>query len=158
MSCMLALSAALALADSYALPPQDRPQPPAAVSPLAAEPLYADIIGRARALKGDVLALEALPGLKVSPTALGADRIAGWTPRAEALAALDMKGHYDLAARKRDGDLKCILKGVSEDLPRKLAEVKAAKTGADEYSALEELAYLLDDNVGVLTAPPKPPA
>jgi hypothetical protein len=154
MSCALALTAALALADSYAQPHQ----PPAAVSPLASEPLYADIIGRARALKADVAALEALPGLKASPGVLGSDRIAALGPRAEALAALDMKGHYDLEARKRDGDLKCILKGVSEDLPKKLAEVRAAKTGAEEFAALEELAYLLDDNVGVITAPPKPPA
>ena len=158
MSCALALAASLALADSYAMPPQAPPQPSAHASPLTAEPLYADILGRARMLKGEVLALEALPGLKASPTALGGQRIEGLAPQAEALAALDMKGHYDLEARHLDGDLKCILKGVSEDLPRKLAEVRAAHTGADEFSALEELAYLLDDNVGVITAPPKPPA
>jgi hypothetical protein len=156
MPCALAFAASLALADSYALPPQRAPA--AAVSPLMSEPLYADIVGRARALKADVLVLEALPGLKASPGVLAGDRIAALGPRAEALAALDMKGHFDLEARKLDGDLKCILKGVSEDLPRKLAEVRAAKTGAQELSALEELAYLLDDNVGVITAPPKPPA
>lgn len=154
MPCALALAASLALADSYALPREA----PAAVSPLSSEPLYADIIGRAKALKADVATLQALPGLKASPGVLAGDRIAALVPRAEALAALDMKGHFDLEARKRDGDLKCILKGVSEDLPRKLAEVRAAKTGAEELSALGELAYLLDDNIGVISAPPKPPA
>ena len=153
MSCFLALAASLALADSYALPRQA----PAEVSPLASEPLYAEIIGRARALKAEVQALEALPGVKASPGVIAVERIRALAPKAETLAKLDMKGHYDLEARHLDGDLKCILKGVSEDLPRKLAEVEAATTGAQEYAALDELAYLLDDNVGVITAPPKPP-
>jgi hypothetical protein len=154
MPCAIALAASLAMADAYALPQQA----PAALSPLAGEPLYADIIGRARALKREVLALEALPGLKGAPAPIAVARLQALEPKTEALAALDMKGHYDLEARKRDGDLKCILKGVSEDLPKKLAEVRGAHTGADELAALEELAYLLDDNVGVITAPPKPPA
>jgi hypothetical protein len=154
MSCFLALAASLALADSYALPHPT----PAEASPLAAEPLYAEIVGRAQALKTEVQALEALPGLKASPGVIAAQRIGALAPKTETLAKLDMKGHYDLEARHLDGDLKCILKGVSEDLPRKLAEVEAAKTGAQEYAALDELAYLLDDNVGVITAPPKPPA
>jgi hypothetical protein len=154
MSCFLALAASLALADSYALPRQ----PPTTVSPLVSESLYADIIGRARTLKAEVVALEALPGLKASPGVLAAERIHALAPRADALSKLDMKGHYDLEARHLDGDLKCILKGVSQDLPRKLAEVEAARTGAQEYAALDELAYLLDDNIGVITAPPKPPA
>ena len=152
MSCFLALAASLALADSYALPHAA----PTEVSALASEPLYAEIVGRARALKADVEALEALPGLKAAPGVVAADRLRALAPGAEMLAKLDMKGHYDLEARKRDGDLKCILKGVSEDLPRKLAEVQAATTGAQEFAALGELAYLLDDNVGVITAPPKP--
>jgi hypothetical protein len=154
MSCFLALAASFALADSYALPRQ----PPTEVSPLASEPLYAEIVGRAQSLKAEVQALEALPGLKASPGVIAVQRIRALAPRAETLAKLDMKGHYDLEARHLDGDLKCILKGVSEDLPRKLAEVEAATTGAQEYAALDELAYLLDDNVGVITAPPKPPA
>jgi hypothetical protein len=154
MSCALALAASLALADSYALPAK----PPLEISPLLSEPLYAEIVSRARTLKGEVVTLQALPGLKASPTVLGRARLDALAPQAQALAALDMKGHYDLEARKLDGDLKCILKGVSEDLPRKLAEIQAAKTGAQEAAALDELAYLLDDNVGVITAPPKPPA
>jgi hypothetical protein len=157
MSCALALVASLALADSYALPPQDRPAP-TAVSPLLSEPLYADIVGRARTLKDQVVTLQALPGLKASPTVVERSKLDALAAPAQTLAALDMKGHYDLEARKRDGDLKCILKGVSEDLPRRLAELQAARTGAEEAAALEDLAYLLDDNVGVITAPPKPPA
>ena len=159
MSCFLALAASLALADSYALPrPILESRPPAEVSPLASEALYAEIIGQARALKAEVQAIETLPGLKASPGVIAVERIRALAPKTEALAKLDMKGHYDLEARHLDGDLKCILKGVSEDLPRKLAEVEQAKTGAQAYAALDELAYLLDDNVGVITAPPKPPA
>ncbi len=154
MSCFLALAASLALADSYALPHQA----PTEVSPLTTEALYAGIVGQARALKAEVQAIEALPGLKASPGVIAVERIRALAPKTETLARLDMKGHYDLEARHLDGDLKCILKGVSEDLPRKIAEVEQARTGAQEYAALDELAYLLDDNVGVITAPPKPPA
>jgi hypothetical protein len=42
-------------------------------------------------------------------------------------------------------------------LPKKLGAVELAKTGAEEDAALDELRYLLDDNVGVISAPPKPP-
>jgi hypothetical protein len=157
MSCALALVASLALADSYALPPQARPAP-LEVSPLLSEPLYAEIVSRARTLKGEVVALEALPGLKASATVLGREKIESLAAPARTLAALDMKGHYDLEARKGDGDLKCILKGMSEDLPRKFAELEGAKTGAQEAAALDDLAYLLDDNIGTVTAPPNPPA
>jgi len=154
MPCFLPLAASLALADSYALPRK----PPTEVSPLVSEPLYADIISRARTLEAEVGALEALPGLKASPGVVAVKRVRALAAPAETLSRLDMKGHLDLEARHRDGDLKCILKGVSQDLPRKLAAVEAARTGAEEYAALDELHYLLDDNVGVITAPPEPPS
>lgn len=155
MPCALALVASLAMADAYAVAPAARPA--GSASHLAGEPLYADIIGRARTLKAEVLAIQALPDMQRAAAPVAVKRLAALEPGTQALAALDMKGHFDLEARKQDGDLKCILKGVSEDLPKKLAEVRAAKTGAAEYAALGELAYLLDDNVGVITAPPKPP-
>jgi hypothetical protein len=154
MSCALALIASLAMADAYAEP---RPAL-ATVSALSSEPLYADIVRRARALEAQVRNLEGLPEMKAAPAPVAADRLAALQGDVAALAALDMKGHFDLEARKRDGDLKCILKGVSEDLPKKLAQARGARTGAEEAAALDELAYLLDDNVGVITAPPKPPA
>jgi hypothetical protein len=152
--CGMALAASLALADLYGSGVAMAPQ---AVSPLAAEPLYADIVHRARDLRVQVVALEGTPGLKASAAAVPLPGFAEIETRAQALSGLDMKGHLDLAARAKDGDLKCILKGISQDLPRKINEVKLAKTGADEARALDDLAYLLDDNVGVITAPPKPP-
>ena len=61
-------------------------------------------------------------------------------------------------ARERgtDGDLKCILRGISEDMPKKVEAVQAAATPAERATALSELSYLLNDNVEVITAPPQP--
>ncbi len=122
----------------------------AAISPtsLAHEPLYADIVARAKALEKQVQRYEAAGG--ATPD------FDGFKARVEALAALDMKGHLDLAQRGTDGDLKCILKGISQDLPKKLDEMATA-TGQARIKALSDMAYLLNDNVEVITAPPKPP-
>jgi hypothetical protein len=68
-----------------------------------------------------------------------------------------MQGHLILKERGTDGDLKCILRGISEDMPKKLDAVEAAATPAARRVALDELAYLLNDNVEVITAPPAPP-
>jgi hypothetical protein len=121
----------------------------AAPSALAHEPLYADIVGKARALKKQVLHYQAAGG--ATPD------FDQFKSRVEALAALDMKGHLDLAKRGTDGDLKCILKGISQDLPKRLDELAAASAGPARQKALEDMAYLLNDNVEVITAPPKPP-
>ena len=71
-----------------------------------------------------------------------------------ALSALDMQGHVDLAKRGTDGDLKCILKGISQDLPRKLTEVEQAASADARASALKDMFYLLRDNVEVITTVP----
>jgi hypothetical protein len=42
------------------------------------------------------------------------------------------------------------------DLPLKLKSVQEAKTGKAEDLALNEMAYLLNDNVEVITKPPIP--
>ena len=76
--------------------------------------------------------------------------------RAEALAQSDMQGHLILKERDTDGDLKCILRGISEDIPKKIAAVEAATSPALRATALSELSYLLNDNVEVITAPPQP--
>jgi hypothetical protein len=163
MSCAaLALSASLAMADLYAGGPAAQAAAVQAagaqqVSPLASEPLYADIISRARRLEGAVAGFRATAGLKDSPTAVRFVGFDAFKVSAATLAELDMKGHFDLAARNTDGDLKCILKGISQDIPEKLKALEAAKTGAEQDRALDELAYLFNDNVGVITAPPKPP-
>ena len=123
---------------------------PGGVSALSREPLYADIVGRAKALKAEVGAYrKAAPGASLK----GFD---DFKAKIAALSALDMKGHLDLAARGTDGDLKCILRGISQDLPKKLDEVASA-SGPARAKALEDMSYLLNDNVEVITAPPHPP-
>ena len=114
--------------------------PPAVVSQ---EPLFADIVRRASALKAQVNAFrgdQALP--------------AQFKIQIGELAALDMQGHLLLAKRGVDGDLKCILRGISQDLPRKLAAVTAAASPKARDLALRDMAYLLNDNVEVITSPP----
>ena len=162
MSCDIAMSAAILLASFHPgarQTPQlmlaaiaDAPAPAAAaVNPLAREPLYADIVRRAAVLKAQVSTYRAAPaGTAPLP---GFD---SFKSDIAALSALDMQGHVDLAKRGTDGDLKCILKGISMDLPRKLTEVEQASTGDARSAALQDMFYLLRDNVEVITSPPIP--
>ncbi len=167
MSCDVAASAAILLATLASPAPAPRAgqtlQPyrlaavgwmrattvSAAINPLAREPLYADIVREATRLRRETEAYRA--GLKGSPTLADPD---GFSAEVAALSALDLQGHLDLAKRGTDGDLKCILKGISQDLPRKLAEVEQAKDAAAKDAALEEMVYLLRDNIEVITTPP----
>jgi len=140
MSCdAIAFAAVLWLASSA---PSPAPAAAPAVS-LAVEPLFADIVRRAAALKAEVDG--------------GAPEMAGLKARIGELAALDMQGHVLLRERGTDGDLKCILKGIAEDLPVKLAAVEAAGDDRARKLAFDDLAYLLNDNVEVIQAPPAPP-
>jgi hypothetical protein len=116
-----------------------------ATSSLSKEPLYAEIVDKAKALEGLVGGYR-----KSGAPVANFDELKS---RIDALSALDMQGHIDLAARGTDGDLKCILKGISQDLPRKLAEVSAATTPKARAAALDEMFYLLRDNVEVITTP-----
>ena len=122
---------------------------PAASNPLAKEPLFAKIVGEAKALGatvetyiGDAHAAKPLPGL---------DK---FQKRVAALSDLDMKGHLELASRGTDGDLKCILRGISQDLPKKLDDLMKADKPPAQEAALKEMGYLLNDNVEVITSPP----
>ena len=162
MSCDIALSAAIMLASfhpgSHATPQlmlvalADAPAPAAAaINPLAREPLYADIVKRAGVLKAEVSTYRDAP----AGTAPLPGFVAFKTDVA-ALSALDMQGHLDLAKRGTDGDLKCILRGISQDLPRKLTEVEQAKTADARSAALQDMFYLLRDNAEVITSPPAP--
>ncbi len=151
MSCGVALAVSLLLSDpniaiAAALPP------PAADAPVsvAGEPLFSDIIARSGALKGVVRGW-------IEAGTVDQAGFAGFRAQAVELAALDMQGHLILKERGTDGDLKCILRGISEDIPVKIAAVEAATTPAERRVALEELHYLLNDNVEVITAPPQPP-
>lgn len=156
MSCGLALTIALAMSNpAVALAAE---QPPAAVGApvsVAGEPLFADIVARSGSLKSIV------DGWAVSKAADDAafftgQAFIGFKTQADALSQLDMQGHLILKERGTDGDLKCILRGISEDIPKKIAAVQAATTPAERAVALSELSYLLNDNVEVITAPPQP--
>lgn len=128
------------------------PAPAAAVSPaspLVAEPLFADIIARAGKLGAEV---QGLKGKPLEPAAF-----ATLKGQLTDLAALDMKGHVTLKERGTDGDLKCILRGISEDMPLKVKAVEEAASPSARDAALTDLAFLLRDNVEVITAPPAPP-
>jgi len=115
---------------------------------LAQEPLYADIVQRAKALHSRVKIYQSNPGSMAD--------LASFRSDLETLAALDMQGHLDLKARNTDGDLKCILKGIAEDLPVRFNELQAAATPEARANALKEMGYLLRDNVEVVTSPPGP--
>ena len=117
--------------------------PPQAV---AQEPLFLDIVKRAGALK--LQAQEARNGASLPPQ---------FQAQIGELAALDMQGHLLLAQRGTDGDLKCILRGIAQDLPPKLEAIASATTPKDRDLALREITYLLNDNVEVITAPPSAP-
>lgn len=149
MSCdAIAFSAMLWLASaSPEAAPAPTPAVAAAPATVAQEPLFADIVARAGALKTQVEAWKGLsgdlPGFDVFKGKLGE------------LAELDMQGHKLLAARGTDGDLKCILRGISQDLPVRLAEVETAVDAKTRDNALREMVWLLRDNVEVITTPPK---
>jgi hypothetical protein len=163
MSCDVAAAAFLFLASAHpgpGAPPLIRIDaqlaPAAATSPLVKEPLFADIIKRAAQLKSDTDAYRKQTAKAVNAS-LALPRFDDFQTRVAALSDLDMQGHLELAKRGTDGDLKCILKGISQDLPKKLAELTAAKTAPDQDQALRDMSYLLNDNVEVITAPPAPP-
>ena len=160
MSCDIALSGAILLAAFHPSSGRplmlaalaDAPTPAvAAQNPLAREPLYADIVRRAAFLKSEVEAY------RNAPASAPLKDLDHFRSDVGALSALDLQGHLDLAKRGTDGDLKCILKGISMDLPRKLGELEAAGDKTDaRQAALQDMFYLLRDNVEVITSPPQP--
>jgi hypothetical protein len=161
LSCDVALSTAILLASFHpggatphlvlaALANAPAAAASTAQNPLAREPLYADIVRRATALKARV------GQYRADPTTAPLPGFEAFKADVAQLSALDMQGHLDLAKRGTDGDLKCILRGISQDLPRKLAEVEQASGPEVRRTALEEMFYLLRDNIEVITAPPAP--
>ena len=156
MSCGVALAVSLLLSDPSVAVAAAQP-PAAADAPVsvAGEPLFADIVLRSGALKGMVDAWIAAGHADHADFWTGVE-FTGFKARAADLAARDMQGHLILKERGTDGDLKCILRGISEDIPVKIAAVETAPTPAERRVALDELAYLLNDNVEVITAPPQP--
>ena len=158
MSCGVALAVTLLLSDPNVVVAAAQP-PAVADAPVsvAGEPLFADIVARSGALRGVVRGWIESGVMDQADFAAG-PAFNGFRSQAAELAALDMQGHVVLKDRGVDGVLKCILRGFSEDMPVEVATVEAAPTPAARRVALDELAYLLNDKVEVMTAPPQPPA
>ena len=143
-----AASPAPAVAQQPVLPPS-----------VSGEPLFQDIVKRARQLKDQTEAYrKALAGADPAAAAKSLKGFDAFSARIGDLSALDMKGHVALKERGAVDDLKCILRGISQDLPEKLTAMSAAKTVKAQDLALRDMAYLLNDNVEVITAPPQPAA
>lgn len=123
---------------------------------VAHEPLFADIVRRARSLRSQADGFRRAAHHAGSITSLPG--YAAFRAQITQLAALDMQGHTTLAQRNSDGDLKCILRGISQDLPTKLQALESAATPAARDLALQEMSALLRDNVEVITSPPQPTA
>ncbi|MFT4089761.1 MAG: hypothetical protein QM645_03440 [Asticcacaulis sp.] len=119
------------------------------VNPVSQEPFYADLIQRAQTLKATTDAFAAAPkmSLLTDPAfeAYGRDVVA--------LTELNLKAHYDLKARGTDNDLKCVLMGVSLDLPIRLEGIRVSTTEQELKDTLEDMAFLLEDNIDVIRTP-----
>lgn len=134
-------------------------QQPVVPQSVAGEPLFQDIVKRAKELKAQTEAYrKTLAGADPTAAAKALKGFDAFSTRIGDLSALDMKGHVTLKERGAVDDLKCILRGISQDLPEKLTAVGAAKTIKDQDMALRDMTYLLNDNVEVITAPPQPAA
>ena len=156
MSCGLALTIALSMSNPAVALAAEQPHAVAgAPVSVAGEPLFTDIVQRSTALKAIVDGWAASKAADDAAFFTG-QAFTGFQAQATQLSELDMQGHLILKERGTDGDLKCILRGISEDIPKKIAAVQQAPTPADRATALSELSYLLNDNVEVITAPPQP--
>jgi len=154
MSCGLAVAALLMMGDPNGA--LSATQPPAvAATPVgvADEPFFADLAVRATGLKAIVDGWSA-SGAADQSGFFDSPAYADFKSQAGDLAAQDMQGHVILRDRGTDGDLKCILRGISEDMPLRIAALEAATTPAERAVALAELSHLLDDNAAVILAPP----
>ena len=156
MSCDVAtLAATLWLASTTAVPPPATPTPMLTPPSVASEPLFVGIVQRAAKLKAETKAYESAPAIG------GVDQLkdfSSFEAEVKELSSLDMQGHVTLVQRGYTDDLKCILKGISQDLPVKLSALEASNDAKARHDALEDMFYLLRDNVEVITAPPQPAA
>lgn len=116
-------------------------------SAISQEPFFAGLVTEAHRLKAET------QGFKPSTALLAQPDFQTYAQDIRALSAGDMQGHETLKARGTDNDLKCILTGLSRDLPIKLDAIQAAKTDADMQTALTHMADLLSDNIDVIVTP-----
>lgn len=119
------------------------------VNALSKEPFYAAIVRDAGRLKTRTEGFAKAPSLSL----LSSQGFRSYAQDIRTLSERNLKGHMDLKARGTDNDLKCVLKGVSVDLPLKLDAIEAAKTPEALKGALDDMAYLLEDNIEVIVTP-----
>ena len=118
------------------------------------EAMFVDIVQKAGMLLGQTKAYR--DSLKTDAEE-GLEAYSLFQQEVKRLSDMDFAAHKSLEERGLDGDLKCILRGISADLGLKLGELDAATDLKSKDKALKELSYLLNDNVEVITAPPAPP-
>ncbi len=118
-----------------------------ATSAISHEPFYAGIVSHAQGLLAQSDAFATAPDPRSGPD------FAAFAASVTALSADDLKGHYDLRARGTDNDLKCILMGVSRDLPLKLDAVRKAPAGPGLTAAFTALSQDISDNIDVIVTP-----
>jgi len=154
MSCGLAVATGLMLAnpDVVLAASLDPAMVPADLSGLNSEPLFVDIVSRSGRLKAVAEGWEA-SGAVHAPNFLTGREWLDFRTEATALSELDMQGHLILKSRESQGDMTCILRGLSEDMPKRIADMEAADTPESRDLALSELVHLFDDNIAVITAP-----
>ena len=121
--------------------------PALAKSAISQEPFFAGLVTEAGRLKAET------EGFKPTPDMLAQPDFQTYAQAIRALSAGDLQGHKTLKARGTDNDLKCILTGLSRDLPIKLTAIEAAKNDADMKTALTNMADLLSDHIDVIVTP-----
>ncbi len=129
-----------ACAPAYAAPAPVR-------SAISQETFFAGLVTEAGRLKAET------EGFKPSTTLPAQPGFQTYAQAIRALSAGDLQGHKTLKARGTDNDLKCILTGLSRDLPIKLTAIQTAKNDADVKTALTNMADLLSDNIDVIVTP-----
>ena len=118
-----------------------------AKSAISQEPFFAGLVTEAGRLKAET------EGFKPTPALVSQTDFKTYAQAIKALSAGDLKGHMTLKARGTDRDLKCILTGLSRDLPIKLTAIETAKDDAAMKTALTNMASLLSDNIDVIVTP-----
>lgn len=156
MTCGLAIAVTLLLSDpNVALAAAQPPAAPDAPVSVASEPMFAEIITMSASLR-DIVDQQLSTGATEQDGYLQSASFGDLRTGTAQLAERDMQGHLILKERGTDGDLKCILRGIAEDMPRRIEAIEGAADAASRRQALSELRYLLNDNVEVITAPPQP--
>lgn len=155
MTCNLAIAAALFFSpDLPVVQPADATASPAihAASALT-ETDFNRLVEDSRKLKSIVDGWMAAD-TKDEPDFIQSQAYLSFKADTQALAVANMQAHLQLKSLGTDGDLTCILRGIAEDLPLKLGQIETASAGQARLQALDEMAYLLNDNAEVILAPP----